>query len=276
MNGFRGTLFNGKGSLFDRLLTLDGTAAAPAMTFAAEMTLGIRRVSAGIIGIDGGKLQLSSLLGFVGFTNSDPALKKEGVTLSVRLGDDSGYTHIRADRVKLNSGSFLDDAGDGIIRLSNAAATNFTQLLFGGTSNSFPSLKRTGTTLEVRTADDASYTHLRVDRLKLNYGSFLDDSSDGEIRLSNSAGTGFSRLQFGGSTNAFPALTRNATAFEATLANGSGYTGFASLYERYGAGSPEGVVTAPVGAIFHRTDGGAATTLYVKESGAGNVGWVAK
>jgi hypothetical protein len=43
-----------------------------------------------------------------------------------------------------------------------------------------------------------------------------------------------------------------------------------------GAGSPEGVVTAPVGALYTRTDGGAGTTLYVKESGAGNTGWVAK
>ena len=43
-----------------------------------------------------------------------------------------------------------------------------------------------------------------------------------------------------------------------------------------GKGSPEGVVKAPVGTIFFRTDGGAGTTLYVKESGTGNVGWVGK
>lgn len=42
-----------------------------------------------------------------------------------------------------------------------------------------------------------------------------------------------------------------------------------------GTGSPEGVVTAPVGSTFRRTDGGANTTLYRKESGAGNTGWVA-
>lgn len=42
------------------------------------------------------------------------------------------------------------------------------------------------------------------------------------------------------------------------------------------AGTPEGSVTAPVGSLFTRTDGGAGTTLYVKESGTGNTGWVAK
>lgn len=43
-----------------------------------------------------------------------------------------------------------------------------------------------------------------------------------------------------------------------------------------GNGSPEGAVTAPVGSIFTRLNGGAGTTLYVKESGSGNTGWVAK
>ena len=43
-----------------------------------------------------------------------------------------------------------------------------------------------------------------------------------------------------------------------------------------GTGSPESVVTAAVGALYVRTDGGTATTLYVKESGAGNTGWAAK
>jgi hypothetical protein len=43
-----------------------------------------------------------------------------------------------------------------------------------------------------------------------------------------------------------------------------------------GAGSPEGVVTASVSTLYVRTDGGAGTTLYVKETGSGNTGWVAK
>jgi len=45
---------------------------------------------------------------------------------------------------------------------------------------------------------------------------------------------------------------------------------------RSGAGSPEGVVTAPVGSLYTRTDGGLTTTLYVKTSGTGNTGWTGK
>jgi hypothetical protein len=43
-----------------------------------------------------------------------------------------------------------------------------------------------------------------------------------------------------------------------------------------GTGSPEGVVTAPVGSFYSRTDGGTGTTFYVKEVGSGNTGWTAK
>ena len=43
-----------------------------------------------------------------------------------------------------------------------------------------------------------------------------------------------------------------------------------------GTGSPEGVVTARIGSFYSRADGGAATSFYVKESGTGNTGWVAK
>ncbi len=43
-----------------------------------------------------------------------------------------------------------------------------------------------------------------------------------------------------------------------------------------GSGSPEAVVTAPIGSLYSNTAGGATTTLYVKTSGAGNTGWTAK
>jgi len=43
-----------------------------------------------------------------------------------------------------------------------------------------------------------------------------------------------------------------------------------------GAGSPESNVAAPIGTVYLRSDGGSGTTLYVKESGTGNTGWVAK
>lgn len=49
-----------------------------------------------------------------------------------------------------------------------------------------------------------------------------------------------------------------------------------SVLNLAGSGSPEGVVTAAVGSTYHRTNGGAGTSFYVKESGAGSTGWIGK
>jgi sporulation protein YlmC with PRC-barrel domain len=53
--------------------------------------------------------------------------------------------------------------------------------------------------------------------------------------------------------------------------------GYDDLGIRRGTGDPNTVVLGSVGDIWIRTDGGAVTTLYVKESGTStNTGWVAK
>jgi nitrous oxidase accessory protein NosD len=47
-------------------------------------------------------------------------------------------------------------------------------------------------------------------------------------------------------------------------------------FEHTGSGTPESVYIAPIGSVFHRTNGGAGTSFYVKETGTGNTGWVGK
>ena len=42
-----------------------------------------------------------------------------------------------------------------------------------------------------------------------------------------------------------------------------------------GFGSPEGVVTSSPGILYLNKNGGTGTTLYKKETGTGNTGWVA-
>lgn len=43
-----------------------------------------------------------------------------------------------------------------------------------------------------------------------------------------------------------------------------------------GSGNPNGVTTASPGSIYTNTNGGSNATLWVKESGTGNTGWVSK
>lgn len=59
------------------------------------------------------------------------------------------------------------------------------------------------------------------------------------------------------------------------LRRGSSAWGVGATRLLDGSGAPEGVVSAPVGSVYMRTDGAASTTLYIKESGAGNTGWIA-
>ena len=138
-----------------------------------------------------------------------------------------------------------------------------------------------------------------VQRILFNGGSYainrgiINAPSNGVFTFLNAAESDFNRVQLGGTTNAFPAIKRNGAAIDFRLADDSGFCDitarqvFASLGAIYlntaatafilrGSGTPEGVVTAIVGSLFLRSDGGAGTTLYVKESGTGNTGWVAK
>ena len=72
-------------------------------------------------------------------------------------------------------------------------------------------------------------------------------------------------------------LTRSSAGL-LKVTNGSSGDGniIAGNFKR-GTGDPNSVITGSVGDLFLRTDGGASTTLYVKESGsATNTGWVAK
>jgi len=55
--------------------------------------------------------------------------------------------------------SIFDD-GDGNIRLYNGAANNFGMLKFGGTTSSFPALKRSTTYIQAKLADDSAYAFL--------------------------------------------------------------------------------------------------------------------
>jgi hypothetical protein len=68
--------------------------------------------------------------------------------------------------------------------------------------------------------------------------SQIFNSSDGVIRLANDAGTSFGRLQFGGTTNAFPAIKRNSAELQVRLADDSDFTGVsASLFTANYVGS---------------------------------------
>jgi len=77
---------------------------------------------------------------------------------------------------------------DGNVIISNTAGNNFGLLMFGGQTNAYPALKRAGTGLELRRADDSAYTDLTVNALALTYNRqlYLDGGGDTYL-ISNAA-----------------------------------------------------------------------------------------
>lgn len=71
----------------------------------------------------------------------------------------------------------LYSAVNGNLRLSNNISSDFGLLQFGGTTSSFPALKRNTTTLETKLADDSAYT--RHAALRFQTMTALRTATDG-------------------------------------------------------------------------------------------------
>ena len=76
--------------------------------------------------------------------------------------------------------SQLQSTADGNILLQNNAGTDFGLLRLGGTSASFPAIKRSGTTLQVRLADDSALAPLSASVLEA--GTSTDDGSGAKVQ----------------------------------------------------------------------------------------------
>lgn len=83
-----------------------------------------------------------------------------------------------------NNATILSPAA-GVITLGNEGITDFARLQFGGTTTSFPALKRNATGLDVRLADDSGYAPLAMSQIELGHATdtTLARSSAGNITI---------------------------------------------------------------------------------------------
>ena len=98
-------------------------------------------------------------------------------TFGGTVTSDGGFRSIAYfdsfQRVALNSGAntlaqnYLKSGGIGRITLLDNSEGDFNRLQFGGTSSSFPSLKRSTTNLQVRLADDSDYAPIDASLYKV-------------------------------------------------------------------------------------------------------------
>jgi len=137
----------------------------------------------------------------------------------------------------------IDFVTGGVVRMSISAAGSVivaNGALFYSSGGEF-SVR--GTFLDIQGVGAAAGAYIRFTQR-----GRITPVADGVFQLSNNANNSFTRLELG-ETN---------------------------LGISRGTGSPEGVVTALVGSLYLRTDGTSGSSFYVKESGSGANGWVAK
>lgn len=186
----------------------------------------------------------------IGGTPTFTAIPRPNADNTIDLGTSAAsWKDIYADgdvfagaggRLQFSGRSRIESSSDGVLSIRTAAAGNMTRVLFGTANSSGPALSFSGTTVQATDGVGG-----------------LTTFSANTIELGHASDTTIARSAAGVVT-----IEGNAIITSTTI--------------RSGTGAPEGVVTAPVGTLFLRTDGGAGSTFYVKESGAGNTGWVAK
>lgn len=112
-------------------------------------------------------LKLRALSGTAGSQNVFESFDSGG-TLTASIASDgtitgtSLTTRLGTTYIGWAGRSTLRSSADGKITLLNQAENNFTSLLFGGTTSSFPSLTRSSTSIAVRLADDSDDAPLTV------------------------------------------------------------------------------------------------------------------
>lgn len=108
--------------------------------------------------------------------------------------------------------------------------------------------------------------------------SFADYLVNG-LAIDDDSGNNYTKI---GPTRNLLALTDASGSAKAFVTSSGFLLGSAGAYFSgttglfFGSGSPEGVKTAGPGSVYFNSSGGTGTTMYVKETGSGNTGWVAK
>jgi hypothetical protein len=119
----------------------------------------------------------STFLYFNGTTSSFPSIKRNASALNFRLADDSAFCGINTGNINVTgfvlisanleiggssymgfgNRSLFRSPSDGVLTLLNYDSNDFSRLQFGGTTSSFPSIKRNATGIDFRLADDTAF-----------------------------------------------------------------------------------------------------------------------
>jgi hypothetical protein len=159
-----------------------------------------------------------------------------------------------------------------------------TNVIAVGTANAAYKTKIQNCTFIKPTSTSSILLTNQADTLIENCADLInyDTPTYANVSVTNNSGNAYSiKTAINGANSVNPLTTNTGTVGNASLkwssvAATSFLVGTSSVTFTSDTGSPEGALTAIVGSLYTRTNGGSGTTLYIKESGTGNTGWVAK
>jgi hypothetical protein len=265
-----------------------------------QTTTGIAKVNANQFGLVGVQNCTNGVIVDVAHGNSFTHLEVEscGAEATAPYGASGwGVDLVDADGFYMNSG-WLEannaDPGDQNIQIANSPDVNDV-VIFAVIDNFPTSLSHTFNATRSITINNGQYQWqfgaTRISRMDIGSDGTAADDESVLDRLRVSGGMYAYRHSAGSPYFFFTAPTasvgyewRNNTSTLLARIEGDGrFKSVGAMFPQNtnagiysGSGSPESVVSAAVGSLYMRTDGGANTTLYVKESGVSNTGWVAK
>jgi hypothetical protein len=168
--------------------------------------------------------QIGTEKGSGGGTARDLVFQTDGTTRMTIGGTSNAVTctgslSIVSSLSFQGNSSIVGNIASGVIRLLNAAQNGFDRIQFGGSTTSFPALKRDSTALQVRLANDSDFAPLACGALTIN-GNL--DASTRDIVTDTTTGTkiGTATTQKIGFFNATPVVQPSST--------GLGTSGFTS------------------------------------------------
>lgn len=287
------TLANGSVSnamLANSAITINGSSVSlgGSATISTGLTIGTTTITSGTTG-----RYLYNNSGVVGERTSAQVLSDIGAQASGSYAVLTANTFSAAQTLPAGSASATSlnfgTAGTGIYSSSSTNSIDFaiggsrrwyidsSGTLQGGSS----SVQLTGNMLGVNFFARGGYYAMGASddvvwqRVAANHGIFARSTNAQTMSVANTftSTTNYEALTVDWSSNV--ARIKPTAAGAGTIRTVRYYL-TDTVWIGVGSGSPEGVETAGIGSAFHRTDGGAGTSLYVKESGTGNTGWIAK
>lgn len=101
-----------------------------------------------------------------------------------------GYT-ANLTNVQFAANGWFSASSDGVFKVANNANAGFDRLQLGGTTSSFPALKRSTTTLQARLADDSVFTNIQGKLTTDTAYTAGAPTADGYLVIYDSNGTAY-------------------------------------------------------------------------------------